>query len=261
MIYNRTRKHRAPRPQNDTVPQVKEVKGLFAHDSKLKALGFLLFIGIIAAAYLVDQHRTLYHFRTVDPGKLYRSGTLSRRGWDKVYAMTGIKTIINLRSEAEMNAGPWYATEKEFAAAKGVSLFDLSMPYDTPPTPAQVKRFLAIVTDPARLPALVHCEMGVIRTGMMVAVYRIAVLQETNRKVLEEMPMFGHTLDNRPEVRDFILDFTPEPSRGWLYFLRIESFALVGAASCRDGEPVAAGCRSYRKNKESSNRKISTLYL
>jgi hypothetical protein len=34
-----------------------------------------------------------------------------------------------------------------------------------------------------------------------------------------------------------------------LYLLRVESFALVGAASCRDGEPVAARCRSYRKTK------------
>jgi hypothetical protein len=34
-----------------------------------------------------------------------------------------------------------------------------------------------------------------------------------------------------------------------LYLLRIESFTLVGAASCR----------SYQKNKESSHRKISTL--
>jgi protein tyrosine/serine phosphatase len=216
MVYDRTRQNPANWPQLDTVPQMRKIKGLFAPNSKLKTLCFLLVTGIIAVAYLVDQHRTLYHFRTVDPGKLYRSGTLSRRGWDKVYALTGIKTVINLRSAAEMNAGSWYATEKEFAAAKGVSLIDLSMPYDAPPTPDQVKRFLAIVTDPKRFPVLVHCEMGVIRTGMMVAVYRIAVLQEANRKVLEDLPMFGHTLDKRPEVTKFILDFTPDKNGGGL---------------------------------------------
>jgi hypothetical protein len=30
-------------------------------------------------------------------------------------------------------------------------------------------------------------------------------------------------------------------------WLRVENFVLVGAASCRDDVPVAAGCRSYSR--------------
>ncbi len=35
--------------------------------------------------------------------------------------------------------------------------------------------FLRIVTDPKRVPVLVHCQAGADRTGTMCAVYRIAV--------------------------------------------------------------------------------------
>jgi hypothetical protein len=34
-----------------------------------------------------------------------------------------------------------------------------------------------------------------------------------------------------------------------LYPFRIEIFVFVGAASCRDGAPIAAGCRSYKKTE------------
>jgi protein tyrosine/serine phosphatase len=174
-----------------------------------KVLGCLLVVGIVPLLYAVEQHHTLYHFEPVDPGKLYRSGTLSRRGLEKVHSRTGIKTIINLRSEAEKNQGSWYATEKDLASARGITLVDLPMLPDVPPDAEQIRQFLQVVSHPGRLPALVHCEMGVIRTGMMVAVYRIAALQQDNKEVLQRLPLFGHTLDSRPAVREFILRYAP----------------------------------------------------
>ena len=187
---------------------MKELKSHFG-GSKLKVAVCLVVVGIIAIGYAVDRHKTLYHFMTVDPGKLFRSGTLSLRGLEKVYSMTGFKTIINLRSEAERHEGSWYSREKEFAGEKGIHFLDLPMLPDTPPSPDQVRQFLNVVSDPERLPALVHCQIGIIRTGMMVAVYKVAVLKENNRKVLEELPMFGRTLEERPEVKEFVLNFTP----------------------------------------------------
>jgi protein-tyrosine phosphatase len=174
-----------------------------------KILGCLLIVGIIPLLYAVEQHHTLYHFQPVDPGKLYRSGTLSRRGLEKVHLLTGIKTIITLRAEDEKEQGSWYATEKEFADEMGITLIDLPMLPDVPPDSEQIRQFLHVVTRPERLPALVHCQMGVVRTGMMVAVYRIAVLQQDNEEVLHGLPMFGHSLDNRPAVREFILQYAP----------------------------------------------------
>jgi hypothetical protein len=50
----------------------------------------------------------------------------------------------------------------------------------------------------------------VIGTGMMVAVYQVPVRGEPNPGVLAAMPLFGHTLDSRPPVKDFIFSFTPD---------------------------------------------------
>jgi len=81
---------------------------------------------------------------------------------------------------------------------------------DTPPDEAQVKHFLSVITNPEMLPALIHCEAGVIRTGMMVGVYRISVLKEDNGKVLRELPMYGHTFENRLAVKNFILNYNKQ---------------------------------------------------
>jgi tyrosine-protein phosphatase SIW14 len=156
----------------------------------------------------VFWHKTMYHFKTVDPGKVYRSGTLSTLGLHMVHALYDVKTIINLRSDREMEEG-WYEGERKFAEAKGITLINIPMLPDTPPTEAQIEQFLNVATNSAMLPILVHCQMGVIRTSMLVSVYRIAVMQEANQRVLDELHMFGRTFDSRPAVREFILNYTP----------------------------------------------------
>ena len=158
-------------------------------------------------AYFVDKHKTLYHFETVDEGKVYRSGCLTERGLRWVHELTRIRTIVNLRSVAERDNGPWYQKEKDFAKSRGINFVDIPMDPDTPPDEEQVKHFLSVITDTAKLPALIHCQAGVIRTGMMVAVYKISVLKEDNEKVLRELPMYGHTLENRLAVKNFILNY------------------------------------------------------
>ncbi len=173
-------------------------------------IAFIILIILTAGgttAYFVDRHKTIYHFETVDEGKVYRSGCLTERGLRWAYRLTGFKTIINLRSVAERDEGKWYNTEKDFAKSRGINIVDIPMLPDTPPDEAQVKHFLLVITNPEMLPALIHCQAGVIRTGMMVAVYKISVLKEDNEKVLRDLPMYGHKFENRLAVKDFILNY------------------------------------------------------
>lgn len=189
---------------------ITEAKRVLQENRRLRIIVFIsLAVVLLGSVVVIGWHKTMYHFQTVDPGKLYRSGTLSELALGAAHKIYGIKTIVNLRSEREMK-DDWYAREKAFAEANGVHLVDIPMPPDTPPTSEQIIKFLAVATDPQMQPVLVHCEMGVIRTGMMVAVYDISVLKRANEQVFSDLPWFGHTFERRPAVKEFILGYHSE---------------------------------------------------
>jgi protein tyrosine/serine phosphatase len=92
-----------------------------------------------------------------------------------------------------------------------VRFVDMPMVPETPPSDEQLASWLALIDDPSNHPVLVHCKHGVVRTGMMVAVYEVEYLDRENRDILEDIPMFGHDLyvPHRKPMRDFILGYTP----------------------------------------------------
>ena len=53
-------------------------------------------------------------------------------------------------------------------------------------------RFLRVVTDPARRPVFVHCVHGADRTGLMAAVYRVAVQGWSKDEAIREMTPGGY---------------------------------------------------------------------
>jgi protein tyrosine/serine phosphatase len=59
------------------------------------------------------------------------------------------------------------------------------------PSDVDARRFLKLVTDPARQPVNFHCWRGKDRTGVMCATYRMAVEHWTLAGALAEMYAFG----------------------------------------------------------------------
>lgn len=122
----------------------------------------------------------LTNFRKVS-NVLFRSAQPDKLGMKELKKM-GIKTIINLRSfhsdrdeigdtglaYEHMYTKTWHVEEKE------------------------IVRFLQIVSDPNKTPALVHCMQGVDRTGTMCAVYRIVVEGWDKKEAIAEMKAIGH---------------------------------------------------------------------
>jgi protein tyrosine phosphatase (PTP) superfamily phosphohydrolase (DUF442 family) len=138
---------------------------------RLLSAAVALAIGGIAAvaAYRLGPK----HLLTVEPGRLYRSAVLPPEQLADVVERYGIRTVVNLRSELENGKGDWYAAQKRLLAGLGVEQVDLPMDTGHPPSDAVLARWLELIDDAARAPILVHCEYGVIRTGMLVAVYEI----------------------------------------------------------------------------------------
>ena len=160
---------------------------------------------LLAIALLVYRYRKLmYHFRTVEAGKLYRSGTLGPIGLRVMHRVLGVNTIINLRLESEYGKGDWYKQQSQYCLRHGIKLVNIPMAQDTPPTEAQIQQFLAEL-DRDDSCCLIHCEMGVIRTGMMVVAAASRRYGVRDQAVWKHFPLYGHKLDQRRQrVRDFI---------------------------------------------------------
>lgn len=107
---------------------------------------------------------------------LYRSGQPTADGMQQLAAM-GVTTIINLRS---------FHSDRDEIGSTGLAYEHIYMKA-WHPEEKEVVRFLQIVTDPRRLPALVHCQHGSDRTGTMIALYRIVVEGWTKQQAIQEM--------------------------------------------------------------------------
>lgn len=168
-------------------------------------------IGLVVAAWVWQHKARPYHFRTVEQGVLYRSGQLNPTELEGVLERYRIRTVVNLQPES-INALPWHARQAAVCEANGASLVDLPMQPETPPTREQQAEWLRLVRDPKRRPILVHCQHGVVRTGMLVSVY----FAEKNgraegEQAFEDLVRFGHRLE-KPKytaMRAFVTNYQP----------------------------------------------------
>ncbi len=173
----------------------------------------LLLVATVGIAVWYHQSRT-YHFLTSQEGVLYRSGLLAPDRLESVIRDYGIKTVVNLKSVSE-NQGAWHEAEIAATAKAGAQHLDLAMPPETPPTEEQIRTWIALFKDPGRVPVLVHCHHGVIRTGMLVAVYEIQFGGKSGEQALRDMVSFGHDLQSpeRKAMREFIVNYKAIPDK------------------------------------------------
>ena len=111
---------------------------------------------------------------------LYRGAQPTAEGMAQLKAM-GIKTVVNLRA---------LHSDKDKVAGTGL----MSVRFEMEPwrgDTEEVVDFLKVVTTTTNLPAFVHCERGADRTGMMCAMYRIAVCGWTKQQAIDEMKNGG----------------------------------------------------------------------
>jgi len=126
---------------------------------------------------------------------LYRGAQPTPQGFGELNQL-GIRTVVNLRAfhsdadEIQESGVEGLATERIYFKAWHAEDED-------------VVRFLKIAADPGKAPVLVHCQHGADRTGLMCAIYRVAVQGWSKADALEEMTQGGfgfHTVwENLPD--------------------------------------------------------------
>ena len=125
------------------------------------------------------QRKGLPNFYQVTP-QLYRGAQPSALGMRQLRAM-GIKTVLNLRS---------FNSDRDKLRNTGLAYEQIPMKAWHPER-EDIVRFLQITTDKNRQPVFVHCQHGADRTGLMCAVYRVAVCGWTKEEAIREMTQGG----------------------------------------------------------------------
>jgi protein tyrosine phosphatase (PTP) superfamily phosphohydrolase (DUF442 family) len=139
----------------------------------------------------------LRNFAQVSP-VLCRGAQPTREGFAEL-KKRGVKTVVNLR---------WLHDDRE--ALKGLGLRSVHIRCQAwNPREEDVAAFLHVVRDPANQPVFVHCQHGADRTGMMVAVYRMAEQGWANEDAAKEVANFGfHKVWTR--IADYLRHFDRE---------------------------------------------------
>lgn len=153
--------------------------------------------GVIAQE--VVKHKELPRFHRINE-KLYR-GAQPRRGGLMLLRRLGVKTVINLRGSNEETR-----SEEQHARTLGLNYFNVPLGRIGRPSDAKVQRVLAILNAPENQPVFVHCNHGRDRTGLIIAIYRVAnegwTAEEAQREA-NRHGMFWWKFDLKNYIRDY----------------------------------------------------------
>lgn len=166
--------------------------------------GFALLGGMVSACVIQGRDYPAHHFRVVTPGVLYRGGQPDRDGWRAIRDVCRVRTVVCLRGPDP--AADWWQTERSFCRRNGIDLVVLCV--EPTVRDAVAKRFYRIVTDPARWPVFVHCKVGSVRTGAMVAAYRMTAQGWTYEKALAEAETLSFDAADHKSFEEFLRDLS-----------------------------------------------------
>ena len=107
---------------------------------------------------------------------LWRGAQPTREGVLEL-AKLHVRTIVDLRA---------YHSDAPLLAGTGITLVRIPV-HTGSPTLEQVIEFLRVISDENRRPIFVHCQHGADRTGLMVAMYRVAMLGWDKQRAIAEM--------------------------------------------------------------------------
>jgi len=144
------------------------------------------------------------NFGIVEPGRLFRSGQISRHIIRSTLVNNRIGVIIDLSSRWEDT--PDARAERSVAAELGVRRINLTLRGNGLGDPSVYPQALADIVEANRQgkAVLVHCQSGSQRTGGIVAAYRILIEGQSPDAAFAEMRRYGHDRKHNPRLVPFI---------------------------------------------------------
>ena len=148
--------------------------------------------------------RGVTNFGRVGP-RLYRGGQPSEEGLASLRAL-GVDTVISFTLGKE-------GTKAEAAHAVRLGMDYVTLPWSTMgvPDPEQVRIFLNYLREHPDRTVFVHCKAGADRTGVMIALSRIALDKWPVQRAIDEMNAFHYHFVFLPHLQRFVEHFQPGP--------------------------------------------------
>lgn len=162
----------------------------------------LVTVGVPAANHLLQARALPRRFCAVEPGRLYSSGQPTPEQLASVIKQYGIRTIVNLRQPG----GTGYVDDAPTAQEYGARVVSLPISSVEPLSDDHLATLRRTYEDPRNYPILVHCEHGVARTGVAVALWRIERQGWAPARAVEEMLASGYPIrDKSVDMRELLL--------------------------------------------------------
>src|SRR5215471_11407393 len=172
---------------------------------RLVYLVFIMSLGLPSDAAPADT--TILHFSKVNDS-LYRGGRPKPTDLSYLQSLN-VRTIINLQGGDLNNPRyrafmKWWepgeladaiSAEKDLSESLGLVFFSKPLDAIDPVSDeddARIDEILAIMGDPAAQPAFVHCEHGVDRTGLIIALYEVKYMGMSPADAYNEWRASGH---------------------------------------------------------------------
>jgi protein tyrosine/serine phosphatase len=142
------------------------------------------------------------NFAEVPSTHIYRSGQLSERQLEAAIERYNLRRVVCLNPD-------FADRERALCERKGVEFHLFAMPSDGRGAMEQFTAVYRLLNEQETKPILVHCNAGVARTGVAVALYRILHDGWTTEKALDELRSFERrgqmTLELQKHVRQMAL--------------------------------------------------------
>jgi len=169
----------------------------FSLKLKKVAVTVSLLILVAGATYLyIDQHG---NFRTVSPGRVYRSGQLTEKQLTKYAKEYNIQSILNLRGRNEQS--DWWKEEIAASIRLGIKHYDVGLSSDKEPVEKEIQELVAVLQE-APKPLLIHCLAGADRSSLVSAMYLYRFEKYPYKKARRQLSfIYGHSALLRPSTK------------------------------------------------------------
>jgi len=166
---------------------------------KLRRLAAVISILILVAGATYLYINQTGNFRTVSPGRVYRSGQLTEKQLMEYTKEYGIRSVLNLRGRNEQS--DWW--KEEIAASSRLCLkhYDVGLSSDKEPAEKEVQELVSVLQE-APKPLLIHCFAGADRSGLVSAMYLYRFERYPYEKARRQLSfIYGHTTLLSPDKK------------------------------------------------------------